>query len=279
VTSITEIKAFRDELSKIAARKGLKMIRQLVSSGSPKDIAQANRLAQRPGVLKPSAAGSQVKDLGMGSEGLATLTADPKRGLAVRKLYNPQGIATPELIRRKHQAGKVLGHERSIAQYYGQSPTPRGRGTMQFNEYVPSTGSAVSSRAAEATRQQASQAIQQSTPFNNPADIRAGNMVIDSRTRKPRVIDYLPTKSTEVSFAGGSNRISVTPEGHRAGILNPSMAHTQTPGRLKNQFLGRGSVKPQTSVRQPQILGEATKPITARAIGPMQSSQATKLLG
>ncbi len=247
----------QEATTKIAARRGLEIIRKLVQSGAPEDLARAGRLAKRPGVLKPSIAGSQIKDLGMGGEGLATLVADPKQGLSVRKLYDPQGMASPEMIRRKHYAGKNLVGEQSIAQYKGQAPTPQGGGTMQFSEYVPG-GAMPSSSQAKRVGEQARDAIQQRTPFSNPADIRPGNMVTDPKSGKTKLIDYIPTQFGEVGKVPGkdSATIGFTPKGmalwndnYRGfGIgqgkeLLPkdiNALHGQQSAHLKQTFLGRG---------------------------------------
>jgi hypothetical protein len=54
------------------------------------NVAGASALAKAPGVLKPSVAGSQIRQLGRGSEGMATLVAHPQHGVAVRKMYDPR---------------------------------------------------------------------------------------------------------------------------------------------------------------------------------------------
>jgi hypothetical protein len=194
----------------------------------------------------------------MGSEGVATLTADPNRGIAVRKLYDPQGVSSREMIQRKHQAGKSLVGEQSVAQYKGQAATPRGGGTMQFSEYVPGTGAKIPLQQADATGQQAYNAIAQRTPFSSPQDIRSGNMVMDSRTGKPKVVDFMPMKSNEIA-AGTPGRNVITPTPQGARVFNPNrrdfsigqglpnqMANrldAQQSAHLKQQFLGRGPVQ------------------------------------
>jgi hypothetical protein len=278
-------------VTKIAARRGLQMIRQLVQSGGAGDLAKANRLAMRPGVLKPSAAGSQIKDLGMGGEGLATMVADPKRGLSVRKLYDPEGIASKQMIQRKHIAGKNLTGEQSIAQYKGQAPTPQGGGTMQFSEYVP--GNVPNSFQVESTRQQATQAISSRTPYTQPVDIRGANMIAHPKSGKTKVIDFMPTAQGEVAqFAQGtgSHQIGLTPQGHslinensrdfvlghQEGLLpkDTKALQSQQGAHLKQTFLGRGQPTTPAVTRGQQNQLANSNIAARRAVMPPSPSMA-----
>ncbi len=127
-------------MEKVAARKGLKLIRGMVGSG---DIAGAERLAITPGVLKKTRGGSQVKPLGKGAEGAATLTAHPKRGLGVEKIIDPKGImggeaageVAPALHRREWLQEHLKGSP-DLAEFRGARTTPGGLRAQQF-EYVP----------------------------------------------------------------------------------------------------------------------------------------------
>jgi len=74
VLNTQTLNSFRLEFEKLAARRGLKEIRKLLSMGHG---GAADSLARRAGVLKPSAAGSQIKQLGSGAEGVASLVAHP----------------------------------------------------------------------------------------------------------------------------------------------------------------------------------------------------------
>lgn len=127
-------------IEKIAARRGLKEIRKMVESG---DIEGANRLAITPGVIKKTHAGSQVKPLGAGTEGGATLMAHPKRGLDVEKLIDPKGImgdisapsgATPALHRREWLQHRLKGGP-DLAEFQGARLTPGGLRSQRY-EYV-----------------------------------------------------------------------------------------------------------------------------------------------
>lgn len=162
MTSALVLRSFSDELQKIAARRGVKMIGSMWSKAQKAFAAgdtqtgtalmeRANKLSKTPGVVKPSAAGSQIQSIGRGSEGAVTAVADPQFGLSARKLYDPHGISTKELIKRKDIAGKALGRSEDVAEYYGQRATPgaaqttqlrggvlrRQKGQMQFSELIP----------------------------------------------------------------------------------------------------------------------------------------------
>ncbi len=182
-------------LWKEAARAGLRQISKMVSQGN---IAGASRLATTPGVLKPSAAGSQIKHLGQGSEGLATMVAHPEHGVAVRKLYDPRGISGPEMIARKEQAGRALGDNPNFAKFYGSAQTPHGNATMHFNEFVPSGQAPTGQAGAQSIRHtqvQAQRGLNQAGFAGK--DIRSGNMIYDARTGNHKVIDYIPGQKGE----------------------------------------------------------------------------------
>lgn len=253
--------------TKHAARRGLEIIRNLVRSGAPEKLTKANTLAKTPGVLKPSIAGSQLRDLGQGSEGVATLVAHPEHGISVRKLYDPQGVASPEMIQRKHLAGVQLGKEPSIAHHYAESATPRGGGKIHHNEFVPDGGK-ISLDQADAVEQQASSAIVKKTPFDMPLDIRQGNMVMDARTNKPRVVDFMPMREGEIAIGSpGHNAITPTPQAR--GLFNPNMRDfalgqglpkevasrvgSQQSAHLKQTFLGRKAVTTPAVTQSSQI--------------------------
>lgn len=246
--------SFSDELVKIAARRGLRLIRSLVSAGDTASLDRAQHLAQTRGVIKPSVAGSQVKPLGVGGEGAATLVATPAQGLSVRKLYDPEGLASPEIIRRKHEVGMKLT-DASVAKYHGQAATPREGGTMQFSEYVPGPQPTSAAGIAQ-TKIDATKAIQQ-TGFSNPVDIRAGNMVQDVRTGKTRVIDYLPMHKDEINFSR-NGQISPTPKGStvfgrgRDFSLHPSLERQQA-AHLHQRFLPRDRTAP---IRTPAVTAQ-----------------------
>ena len=163
--------AFANELEKGAARAGLKIIRRLLHGAEPAaaNLAKAERLAVTPGVLKKTRQGSQIRELGGGAEGVATLVAHPKKGITVRKLYDPAGphaagsgpvgevstraaklnakgsavrsstsggIASPKLIARKEQFAKEMQGASGLPQFHGSATTTSGK-PMHFSEYVP----------------------------------------------------------------------------------------------------------------------------------------------
>jgi len=130
--------ALADELEKIALRRGAKIIKSLVSKGTPAAMQQATSLAKTPGVLKQAPAGTHLKHLGRGGEGIADLVAHPRYGVSVRKLYDPRsGLASPTMIGRKMQVSREI-ESPQLAQTYGFQRSPSG-GRMTFHEYSPPT--------------------------------------------------------------------------------------------------------------------------------------------
>lgn len=230
--------AWKGELWKTAARAGLRQIARMVQQGN---TAGASTLAKTPGVLKPSVAGSQIRHLGQGSEGLATLTASPQHGVAVRKLYDPRGISGPEMIARKEQAGRALGDNPHFAKFLGSAETPHG-GQMHFSEYVP-TGQAPTGQAgAQSVRHtsvQAQKALTQAG-FSGGKDIRRGNMVFDAGTNTHKVIDYIPAQKNEFMRMPRrmENVIATTPE--TTSPWNPNYAgeSTNSGGGMVRRLIG-----------------------------------------
>lgn len=198
------LKSFRMELEKIAARRGLKEIRKLVGAGKAE---QAAALARKPGVLKPTMHGHQVRDLGAGSEGLATLTAGGSAhggGLGVQKIYDPKGIASPELIARKEQAGRAMQASPHVAQFRGSQKGVGGT-TAHSMEYVPGQQPKVSPQThvqMQAARKGIAKGMRQSG-FAGAADIRPENLV-QTPSGQVKAIDYIPTQKGE--FASGNIR-------------------------------------------------------------------------
>jgi len=105
---MTFLLGFGDELEKMGARKGLKIIRSLVEKGQ---VNKASRIAKSPGVLKPAKAdpemvggklihrartspGHQIKHIGDGTEQVSTLVADSRHGVAVRKAHRKDSAIT-----------------------------------------------------------------------------------------------------------------------------------------------------------------------------------------
>lgn len=222
---------------KEAARAGLRQISKMVSQGN---LAGASSLATTPGVLKPSAAGSQIRHLGRGNEGLATMVAHPEHGVAVRKLYDPRGITSPSMIARKEEVGRALGNNQDFATFRGSAQTPHGQGTMHFSEFVPQAKGAVENQGwtpqSLATSQRAHKALGELGYEGH--DIRPGNMVQDARTGQSKMIDYMPGRPGEMSSSPLSpEKIEVSPAGH--GLFNEqSRMGTSTTGGMLGRMLG-----------------------------------------
>lgn len=208
--------AFLNELEKLGARAGLKLIRSLLSKGTPEALAQAERLGADPRVLKQVAGGHQVKALGRGAEGAAELVAGAgqtagagKRGLQVRKIYDPNSpLASPEMIKRKIQLSKELKHP-ALAEVYGGGEVGRGGLKQTFHEYVPGANPTRSEMAAlkPELKDLLGQAKQKGWLLG---DVRGANVV------GGKAIDVMPFRQGE--FAGQvRNVMDVTPQGR--GIL------------------------------------------------------------
>lgn len=250
---------WESELWKEAARAGLRQISKMVSGGN---LAGASRLATTPGVLKPSAAGSQIKHLGRGSEGLATLVAHPEHGVSVRKLYDPRGISTPAMIQRKEEAGRALGNNPNFSRFQGSAPTPHGGGTMHFSEYVPQTpGAPQAKQWAEQTGNQARQALQ-SVGYEGH-DIRKGNMAFDASTGQHKVIDFIPGRAGEMM--SDQNSLQVSPKGSH--LFGDSPNQSTTKGMLGGMLGGNKpmGVRRMAGVQRPPMAAGTPKPEMPRA--------------
>lgn len=238
---------------KLASTAALRMIRKLVAQGTPEAMAQANRLAKTPGFMKATAAGSQIKRLGKGIEGTATLTAHPQFGVSVRKAYNPASpIASPEMITRKVQMAKQLPSS-DVAQTLGVGRS--GSGTrMTFHEYMP---------GAEATNEQALTLARKMEGSGAQAgyhmhDVRPSNI------RGGKAVDYLPFKP------GEAKATSPSAEGSAVGLLPKGQKIFR---RQEQRFLRAGGQIPENSLYR-TLPGGSAKPLsqipTAPARAPVQ---------
>jgi len=267
------------------------------------NLAGASSLAKAPGVLKPSAAGSQIRHLGAGSEGLATLVAHPEHGVAVRKLYDPKGLATPEMIQRKEQAGRAVGANPNVAQFYGSAQTPQG-GTMHFSEFVspqgphaqpgvarPGTGPLAPAQAqAQAARAAAVEKARQGTVkavagsgqgFSGAMDVRDSNMVWDGQSGRFKTIDYVPARRGEFyqPVKGQANTYRDPATGHSVDTTATTQLYGRDPrSNLISTNRGQGilnstpeNVDPGTLTRS--MLGRAPAG-SALSAAPSQNSTA-----
>lgn len=207
------LRSFRIELEKISARRGLKEIRKMVASGKGE---QAIALAKKPGVLKPTPHGHEVKDIGRGSEGLATLTAGPEHGLAIRKTYDPKGIASPDLIARKEQAGRAMGANPHVAQFHGSQKGVGGTTahTMEYVQGKEPTISPQSHVAMNTARKGIAKGMRQAG-FAGAADIRPANM-IQTPQGQMKAVDYIPAHKGE--FATGNQRAQYNNQRQAQGL-------------------------------------------------------------
>lgn len=138
--------SFLDEFDKIAARKGLKILRELARAGKTKELGETAR--DIAGALKVSPQGSTVKRLGVGAEGIADLVAGASQAppLSVRKLYDRYGplyskeqMAEKVNVLRRARAAAARGEEVGdvFAQMYGGLRKTPGGARFTVHEYVP----------------------------------------------------------------------------------------------------------------------------------------------
>ena len=280
MTSPAEFDAFSDEMLKIANALTRWAARQhgkaqaAFKAGNPEEgaalLGKIDEIAKTPGALKPTAAGRQLNIRGVGgrgSEGVVNPVVDSEFGLAARKLYDPQGISSKELIKRKDVAGKALGKNKEVAEYYGQRATPQGDGTMQFSELVPSAPGSSSRAIArspdyQAAKDNAAAAYKKHTPYAEPQDVRAANMIRDARTGKLRTVDAIPGKTDEFLPQNMRKGLGI-PENQLASMSDAGAALTQNTGiqslptgQLQSSMLGKGSPRPNvTSQPLPSQVG------------------------
>lgn len=226
-----------NSLWKQAARAGLRQISKLVSEGN---ISGASRLATTPGVLKPSAAGSQIRHLGRGNEGLSTMVAHPEHGIAARKLYDPRGITSPSMIARKEEVGRAIGDNPNFAKFLGSAQTPHGQGNMHFSEFVPQAKGAVENHEWTPSTLRTAQGANKTLSGlgYEGHDIRPGNMVQHAGTGQNKLIDYIPGRAGEMSSSPlAPEKISVSPQGSHL-FNDPSRTGPSTTGGMLGRMLG-----------------------------------------
>jgi hypothetical protein len=220
-------------MTKTAARRGLEIIRQAIKRGVP--FREAESMAQRfvaSGAIKSSGPGSQIKHLGAGAEGVATLVAGAKsspKGLSVRKAYYRDGLfSSKDILARKTEMQRRLRNDPNFARLYSPGLERGLRGSRYtINEFAYPPQSNLS--ALRPTPEMLSP-VRNGRPTVGKglglADVRDANMV---HTKDgPKVVDFLP-KSVK-DFSPGSR--SITELSNRANN-NASMK------RLNDQLSGR----------------------------------------
>lgn len=214
-----------DELTKIAARAGLRRLRQALSgaerleqqiahSGASRQLVDA--LAKHKGDIahltsNPAALGagrhlpygSQLRVLGQGGEGVAQHVVRPGAGRTeVLKVHDPHsGAYSPEVIKNKDA---LVGREiPGVATIHGRTTMPgnvRGQqAPAYFTEYVP--GASATRAQIEANPQQFAPLVhsaENAVPGMKLLDIerRPGN--IKMTPQGPKAIDYMPVASGDV---------------------------------------------------------------------------------
>ena len=168
----------------------MKPTTKLETTMSPKEVAQGGRT---------------LGELGGGGEGAADMVLHPRHGLAVRKTYDPMGLATQETIARKETMGRRAGRTPELAQYYGSQPTPKMPGTMHFSELVagsgqhaePAAGTPEHNAALERTFNATQAAAHRAGFAGGATDVRPTNMVWDKSKGMYRTVDAIPAKANE----------------------------------------------------------------------------------
>lgn len=274
--------SWEEWLQKLSARAGVRMIQKMVQGGN---LAGANRLATTAGVLKPAiagratAAGSQLKVLGRGSEGSAALVAHPQHGVSVRKLYDPKGISSQQIIDRKAQLGAKINSP-SMAKHLGEAQGPGGS-QMHFSEYVHSgqgpsftPGSQAERQALSHTKTQTQKAVHEAG--GQAQDVRKANMAWDSQSGQYKTVDYIPGQKGEFVRGGAStpeNRIHTTDTGQQIWNkgYDPMAGLGAQKGQLEGQVLGRpgqGTPTPQRPAQQAPRPAPVVSPQSSAATAP-----------
>lgn len=287
--------------TKTAARAGMRLIQQAMGRG---DMAAANRLARAPGVIKASPGGSQIRQLGKGSEGASTLVADPEHGIAARKLYaGGDSLSTDYAIKQKERAGIAMGKNPHTAEFYGARKAPGGA-QMHFTEFVQGTPvkqpdfriakvddpvrgiqADPAARAAAAGHQKAVRAA----GFGGAADVRGANMI-----RQPdgnvKVVDSMPYRKGHMYSPGSKLRrqligkmprdqvhASPAERPHAENVYtNPDMANFSAEGLLQRQLAPGRQYSPIRPVAQAPT-GSPTVPARPQGIGAFDPTVPRKL--
>lgn len=141
--------ALRDLSVKLSARAGVRQLRALVEQGDNEGFQRLVEMLDNAGALKRTGPGTQIKHLGAGKEGLATLVVGAKDAPvgkpSVRKLYDTNSpfyskddMAARMQVQRKEKGNALFDTDFRLAE--GYSPrirrTEKGAPYLQ-NEYVP----------------------------------------------------------------------------------------------------------------------------------------------
>lgn len=137
--SLTTVAAYWGELEKLAAPRHIKMLRALLKKGKTTEARAFAQRLQAKGVLKQTGVGSQLRHLGKGSEGVATLTVGAKAApgkLSVRKAFDPKLMPKGEALRSKWRAMRELKGDPRIAKVYSKRLRSKGGTPYYHAEYV-----------------------------------------------------------------------------------------------------------------------------------------------
>lgn len=209
-------------VEKLAARAGINRLRQLFRSGN---IQEAEQLAAHaPQILagRNLPRGSQIRNLGSGSEGVAQHVLMPEGRSAVVKTYDKTSpIYSPVIQQTRAQlAGREIpGH----AQTYAFRSTPQAE--YAINEFIPAAKAKPTPQQIAETQAQVRHAV----PGHEMLDIGKQNMVVDARTGQAKVIDSLPVRQQDTMPA---NLRKGMPE----NVLNYHLDPNSPTGQSVNAF-------------------------------------------
>jgi hypothetical protein len=204
--------AFLDEFEKIAARRGLKMIRDYVQGGN---IDKAKTLAKTTGVLKTrgnNPVGSQVKMLSHEPtrEGPTLLTASPDLGLAATHIPHPNGMTTPRLANLKEEVAKI-DHPANV-KILAKDHVEGLANPIHHSEYVhgtPLSKTKMSPDEKDAVRRHVNDLSEKAGREHGIAlkDRHDSNIMVDEHG-KGRLIDSLPERHGEGALTKPGKTIS-----------------------------------------------------------------------
>jgi hypothetical protein len=182
---------------KTAARRGFKMIRDLVRTGNPADLERANQLAKTPGYLKESPTGSAIRFLGRkpSTEGPAVLTAHPEFGVSTASIPDPKGLTTRTLTSTRKELSDRLDHP-SVTKILGVREYEGLQHPIIHREYVPGR------RIADLSQRERVSAYEQLRSYERAAkakgfdlyDVHGGNMIMRP-DGVAKVIDPAPMRT------------------------------------------------------------------------------------
>lgn len=189
---------------------------------TPAQLNAAEAVARDPRGLKVTPMGSQVgPTVGRGGEGIVDRVIKPNAqgnpAIQARKVYDDQGLTSPEIWQRKHEVGKAMGKNPVAAEYYGQARSPTGASVAQFSELIPAGKPVIRTKGlptapASTVAQNAktipnAKTVANPAPINHNIDLPTG---VDPKTRagmqQAMAMDDAAVNKTKAQFQQASAR-------------------------------------------------------------------------